>query len=568
VLFSGTYGENILMPLQGRPMGELLDTEVTRENASTGNSIDLPGGDWLDLASLECENIEQVRDWWVDLVRSMGSAEVLFARSLDLPFDAQPPEGFAAALVALRPRIAQELTKAELSDHIWRLEYNTFNPAFPVLDNLLFGAPLLPLTAQVLSEQTSFLSLLKELKLEATLINLSIDMVNMLRDIFGLDGTDHPLFLRLGLDARDYEQAVTLVSADRNLTALSAMEEAQLLIVPFSISAEVMGSSFPADVTDQVLAIRHSHGGALRESMKDIYAPIEANQPVVGLSVLENAVLGKVSQGAGRKGNAVRAVVGQVLRDEGLEALTLGLIFDTPVGLGGANLSAQMSETLALSRAAIKRPDVLVLDNVLSTLDPSARPQMYANLHALLPQTTLICLEPSFQTPDDFELHLEMTQGRMTGKDELAGAVQDETANVDLNEKIRVLKQSDMFSTLDRKQLRLLAFGARWHKAKAGEYLFYKDDDPSSGAYLIVAGEADLRLPNPDGEDTLVLTVGPGKLVGELGLIRNVPRALDMQANSDLTSLRIGAEEFLAVVENDATTAYKLLQVVAGYVGS
>ena len=35
-----------------------------------------------------------------------------------------------------------------------------------------------------------------------------------------------------------------------------------------------------------------------------------------------------------------------------------------------------------------------------------------------------------------------------------------------------------------------------------------------------------------------------------------------------MISLRIGAEEFLAVVENDATTAYKLLQVVAGYVGN
>ncbi len=40
--------------------------------------------------------------------------------------------------------------------------------------------------------------------------------------------------------------------------------------------------------------------------------------------------------------------------------------------------------------------------------------------------------------------------------------------------------------------MRLLAFGAQWHTAKAGEYLFYKDDDPSSGAYLIIDGFADL----------------------------------------------------------------------------
>ena len=567
VLFSGSFGENVSMPLRGRPMGAAQENDITRESESTGNSMDLLEGDWLNLAGLDLESAAHLRDWWVELVRGMGSSDALFARSLDLLLDPTAAGEFAASLIPLRARIAEEIGAAELSDHVWRLESDTFNPAFPVLDNLLFGAPLQPLTVEALSAQSSFLTLLKDLDLEANLIGLSVDMVDMLRAIFGLDGTDHPLFLRLGLNAQDYEQAVTLVSAQRDPAALSNLEKAQLLIVPFSISAEVMGSSFPAEVTDQVLEMRQSHGDALRASMKDIYAPIEADQPVPGLSVLENALLGKISQGAGRKGDAVRGVVGKVLREAGLEAHTLGLIFDTPVGLGGANLSAQMSETLALSRAAIKRPDVLVLDNVLSTLDAGARPQMYANLHRLLPDTTLICLEPSFEGHGDFDMHLEMKQGRLSGEADVEGAGQDETANLDLNEKIRVLQHSDLFSALDRKQLRLLAFGARWHRATAGEYLFYKDDDPSSGAYLIVDGKADLRLPNPEGEDTLITSVGPGELVGELGLIRNVPRALDMQASSNLTSLRIGAEEFLAVVENDATTAYKLLQVVAGYVG-
>ncbi len=41
-----------------------------------------------------------------------------------------------------------------------------------------------------------------------------------------------------------------------------------------------------------------------------------------------------------------------------------------------------------------------------------------------------------------------------------------------------------------------------------------------------------------------------------------------MIAETPLSCLRIGEEEFLAVVENDASTAFKLLQVVAGYVSS
>ena len=85
---------------------------------------------------------------------------------------------------------------------------------------------------------------------------------------------------------------------------------------------------------------------------------------------------------------------------------------------------------------------------------------------------------------------------------------------------------------------------------------------------MILEGEAGLYLPQEGEEDRLIATVGPGRLVGELGLIRHEPRALSMTAQTDLRCLRIGEEEFLAVVENDASTAFKLLQVVAGYVSN
>ena len=60
---------------------------------------------------------------------------------------------------------------------------------------------------------------------------------------------------------------------------------------------------------------------------------------------------------------------------------------------------------------------------------------------------------------------------------------------------------------------------------------------------------------NRMGPDQLITTVGAGALVGELGLIRKEPRALSMIAETKLSCLRIGEEEFLAVVENDAATA-------------
>ncbi|MEH6738792.1 MAG: ABC transporter transmembrane domain-containing protein [Sulfitobacter sp.] len=567
VLFAGNFEDNMLMPLRDKPVSPAAQTEITLESARAGNSTETLDSDWLNLKAAAVSDTDELRDWWLKLVNGMGSADAFFHRGLDQRFDPEQHSVLAKALVDVRPEVVKAITKAKLDGDVWTIDEATYNPAFPVIDNLLFATPREPMTADVLAEHTKFLDLLTELNLEEDLMHLAADMVEMIRQIFGVDGADHPLFRRLGLQAKSYETALTLIDKKNGRKALTNLEKAQLLIVPFSISAEIIGPSFPIEITEKVLTMRATHGPALRESMKDIFTSLSPDQPVAGLSVLENALFGKTSQAAGRKGEELNIVVGNVLREAELDALILGLTFDMPIRLGGGNLATQIAEPLAVSRATIKRPDILILDSVFSSHPSSYRQTMYENMVTLLPDTTIICLESSFEDTSQFDMHVEMRRGRIfigadTGADEAGG-----TITADQAKKMRVLEQADLFNGLERKQLRLLAFGARWHTAKAGEYLFYKDDDPSSGAYLIIEGKADLLLPQSIGEDTIVTEVGPGALVGELGLIRNVPRALDMRATTEMTSLRIGAEEFLAVVEHDAATAYKLLQVVAGYVG-
>jgi energy-coupling factor transporter ATP-binding protein EcfA2 len=233
-------------------------------------------------------------------------------------------------------------------------------------------------------------------------------------------------------------------------------------------------------------------------------------------------------------------------------------MYDLPIALGGANLPAMFAEPLAFARAVIKRPDILVLDNALASFDAETRRDVFVELRNLLPEVTIIHLADRLPDGMDFDLALEIRQGRLTTGESRDESEEDSAARADLNRKLRALEQSDLFAGLDRKQLRLLAFGARWYRADAGEYVFHKGDEPNDGAYMIIEGDAGLYLPIEGQEPKHIATVGSGKLVGELGLIRRVPRALSMRADTDLVCLRIGEEEFLAVVENDAATAFKL----------
>jgi hypothetical protein len=243
----------------------------------------------------------------------------------------------------------------------------------------------------------------------------------------------------------------------------------------------------------------------------------------------------------------------------------LGLIFDMPLSIGGANLPAQFRDPLSLSRAVIKCPDVLVLDGIAAPQGEAAQLALVDTLKTLLPRMTLIFLNAAWDTPDHFDQFFEVKDGRMLQDATAQDPGENSSLSADLARKVAALKQTDLFSGLAAKQLRLLAFGARWFEAPAGTRVFGRGDDPIDGAYMVLEGTAYMQLSVPNSPPKHVATIGPGQLVGELGLIRNEPRALDMIAADDLKCLRIGAEAFLAVVQSDAETAFKLLQVVSGY---
>jgi ABC-type multidrug transport system fused ATPase/permease subunit len=564
VMFLGSFGDNVMLPLKLQPGGE--QDETAAESARAGNSTDPLETDWQDIE--DDVSAEDLRSWWLELITGMGIDQALFKRGVEQRINATVHTKLARALVALRPDVEKAVRDAGLRDAVYFFREDLFNPSLPVAENMLFATSRNHVTAENLLEQAQFLNLLEELHLEADLLQLAADIVDLLRQIFGLDGTDHPMFRKLGLDPETYENAVALLTKHQDGGQLEREEKARLLAVTFVISADKLGTAFPEEITTRVLQIRKEHGAQLQASMVDLLSPIDADAPVAGLTVLENALYGRIVASAGAKADELRDLIGDILRKADLAGLVLDLIFEMPLTLGGGNLPALLTESLAISRATIKRPHILILDGVLASFDDETRNILPQKLRALLPRTTIICLAPSFENTGDFTAVYEMQAGRISSIASAAPQDEDSTVSADLARKLRAIEGTDLFSGLARKQLRLLAFGARWYKAEPGEYVFHKDDDPTSGAYLVIDGEADLLLPRDGEDDLLITTSGPGALVGELGLIRNVPRALDMRAKSDLTCLRIGGEEFLDVVGSDAGTAYKLLQVVAGYVSN
>ena len=570
VTFRGTFGDNVLMAVRTRPQDAATDAVALAEADRAGNSTDPFDTNWVDLGLAGLTSEAELRAWWLQLIKGMGSSSTLFQRGLDQEFDPEAHADLADRLIALRPRIRDALVEAGLRDQVFRFKPDIFNDTLPVFENLLFATPRAPITADLMESRTEFFTLLAELNLVADLVQLSRDVLEMLRGTFGRDGVDHPLFRRLGLDAGSYEAALELMDRTRGdeLEKLTPRDLAQLGIVAFRIKAMDIGAAFPTEVKARIVDLRNTHGAALRAVLEDVVSPLDPDTFAVGQTVLENALFGRIYGPAVSKIEDIRRLVTDILVEEGVEDLVIELIYDVPIGLGGTNLPAVFAEPLSLSRATIKRPDILIMEQSLKSYELVTKRAVHLNLRGLMPEATIIYIDDAFEYPDVFDVFLEVKDGRLVSDEVSEGAESDNVVSADLQRKLRALQQSSLFSGLDRRQLRLLAFGARWYEAEAGETVFLKGDEPTDGAYMMIKGEAGLYLPQEGEEDRLIATVTGGQLVGELGLIRKVPRALSMVAKTDITCLRIGEEEFLAVVENDASTAFKLLQVVAGYVSN
>jgi ABC-type multidrug transport system fused ATPase/permease subunit len=105
--------------------------------------------------------------------------------------------------------------------------------------------------------------------------------------------------------------------------------------------------------------------------------------------LLAGTVLDNINLGADVPSDAVELAL-QVAEAGFVHQLPQGL--DTEIGERGVGLSGGQRQRLALTRALVRRPAVLLLDDTTSALDPTTEARVIANLRAALTSTTVVAV--------------------------------------------------------------------------------------------------------------------------------------------------------------------------------
>jgi CRP-like cAMP-binding protein len=131
-----------------------------------------------------------------------------------------------------------------------------------------------------------------------------------------------------------------------------------------------------------------------------------------------------------------------------------------------------------------------------------------------------------------------------------------------LNEEVEMLRRIQLFAKVEPAKLKLLAFTSERAVFKADEILFHQGDAADS-AYIIVAGEVAIDVESPGGGSTRVAKLGKDQIVGEIGILADVPRTATVTATAQTTTLKISKELFFRMVSDFPTMAVEVMRVLA-----
>jgi len=155
---------------------------------------------------------------------------------------------------------------------------------------------------------------------------------------------------------------------------------------------------------------RFSEGLGADETSIEFFDAERYNSSV---SILDNILFGRLAYGRQRSAARIGAVIGEVVDALGLRRLITECGLDYPVGIAGSRLSSVQRQKLALARAVLKRPDMLVVDRATAPLDAASQTRILDNLLKEFESRALIWVVHRASLAERFEQTIVLEGGKV-----------------------------------------------------------------------------------------------------------------------------------------------------------
>jgi len=227
----------------------------------------------------------------------------------------------------------------------------------------------------------------------------------------------HDYFERFAFMAQDelpdYRRLIQ--RADRKgLHGLNARDRTALL----GLSFKLVEARHRLGLIDQELRRRLVQARrSLREDLPAAFlAGIEFFEPErysAAATILDNLLFGRIAYGVADASPRIETAVAALIEAAGLEPILLDAGLASPVGSAGVRLTPVQRQKVAIGRAVMKRPDMLVLNQATQMLDPAGQVQILQALRQEFAGRAVVAVLPRAEFAAGFDRVVVLERGRI-----------------------------------------------------------------------------------------------------------------------------------------------------------
>ncbi len=428
----GTIADNLFYPLKHRPLrpaayaDEALEAWRRDENEAilSGNTTSDPAAGWIDHAAIGATDEAALLDAAIPVLQAVDFEADIRRLGLRGTLDPGDAHDLIESILAARAVLHRRLQQPEYQDLVEPFEAERYIDNMTVAENILFGLPIGPtFDLEHIGDHPYMRAVLDRAELTRDFLDKGLQVTRLMVDLFRDVAPGDPLFERFSFISAEALPEYAAVLRRAEAAGLDHLEDADrslLMALPFQlIPARHRLGLFESDDIARLLAARRMFAADLPADLRGAIAFFEREHYNVAASVQDNILFGKLVYGRPQSQRVVGALLDEVVDTVGLKAAIIELGLAHEVGICGARLPAVQRQKLGLARALLKRPDILILDQAMASLEPAARAALMRQLLDAEGGPTLICVLASGDDRVRFDRVIAMEGGRIT---EITGA--------------------------------------------------------------------------------------------------------------------------------------------------
>jgi ABC-type dipeptide/oligopeptide/nickel transport system ATPase subunit len=320
--------------------------------------------------------------------------------------------------MAARRQLRDKFQEPSVARLVEPFDQDQYNSNMSVLENLLFGTVYGDdMDAESLVDHPVISKVLDKAGLKQDFLASGVQIAEIMIDLFSDVQPDSELFDQFSfINADDLPEFNKLViqSRQHGVENLSADEKKRLMSLPFKlIPARHRLGLITDEIRERLLdARRRIYEIAQTEDLKiEFFNDEQYNSRI---SIQDNILFGKPAYGQANAQQKINALIADVV--EGLDLrkdiIAAGLGYE--VGVGGGRLSAVQRQKLGLARALLKVPDLLIVNEALSSLDQASERRLIENVRKMMASRGILWILGRVQLAENFDTVMVMERGQMS----------------------------------------------------------------------------------------------------------------------------------------------------------